>query len=216
MVKAPFERVFSLVDRRRLLQRVIKDKVKVLLKTPNGHVMEFKTKNLDEGFNLNGQIIGGTLNDYEKITALFYVDKDRYFLRTRIKKKKEYFQILNDPQLYRLNRRTAFRTQVPASFDLSYYVQTIRNIEINKKMTVLEFSSSGARLFWRSSTKLSKGTLLKGYLQWGSGKTIPVDCAVIHSPEVGLYGIRFVNLSSITLNRLKMLSVEIQHAIHFS
>ncbi len=213
--KAPFERVFSLIERKKLLQRAAKEKVRIILKNSSGKISEFKIQSHDSDCNLEGQVIGNDLKDYEKVTALFYVDSERYFLTTRIKKKTGFFQLLNDPQFFKFNRRAAFRVKVPTSIELSYHVQSIRNIEVNKKISVLEFSSTGARLFWPGDSKLSKNTIIRGLMQWGKGKTLPVDCSIVHTPEKGVYGVRFVNLQTVTQSRLKMLSVEIQQTIHF-
>lgn len=215
MEKPPFERVFSLIDRRKLLQRAAKEKIQIILKSTSGKISEFKIQSHDADFNLEGQVIGEPFRDFDKVTALFYIDKERYFLTTRIKKKVGYYQLLNDPQFFKFNRRNAFRITVPTSIELSYHIQSIRNIEVNKKVSVMEFSSTGARLFWPGESKLSKNTVVKGVLQWGKGKTLPVDCSVVHTPEKGIYGVRFVNLQASTVNRLKMLSIEIQQTIHF-
>jgi len=216
MPKAPFERVFSLIERRKLLQRVAKDKAKILLKTAGNSVLEFRTFGIENGTDLDGIVVGGAIKDFEKVTALFYVGVDRYFLTTRLKKKGELFLLLNDAQFYKFNRRNAFRVQVPASLDVSYFISTVRNIEINRRVPIIEFSSSGARIHWEGDRRLSKGTLMRGSLQWGKGKVLPVEGIVIHSPDKGIFALRFTNLSTVTINRLKMLSIEIQQAINFS
>ncbi len=215
MAKAPFERVFSLIDRKKLFLKVAKEQIEVIIKNTRGELFHFKPHSIDKELSMLGDLLDGSVRDYEKVTVLFYVDKERYFVNTRVKKNEEGVRILNDPQFYRLNRRTAFRVQVPAVVELSYQIYSIRNIEMNRKASVLEFSSTGARIYWTGDSKLSKGTILKGVLQWGKGKSLPVDGMVVHSPEKGIYALRFVSLNSILVNRLKMLSVEIQQAIHF-
>lgn len=215
MPKAPFERVFSLIERKRLLSRVAKEKPKILLKTAKNDVVEFKVQGAEASGDLLGNIAGGTLRDFDKITALFYVGNDRYFLTTRIKKKDDFFVLINDAQFYKFNRRAAFRVQIPASVEVSFFISTIRNIEINRKVSVLEFSSGGARIYWPGERKLSKGTMVRGSLQWGKGKILPVEASVVHTPGDGIFAVRFVNLNTVLTNRLKMLSIEIQQAIHF-
>ncbi len=217
MSKAPFERVFSLIERKKILSKVAKEKIRVLLKGANNEVMELKVSEMDSQGNLQGAILGKTPKDFEKVTALFYIGRERYFLTTKIKKKSEdRWLLLNDTQLFRFNRRNAFRVFVPPGVDLNFFVSTVRNIEINKKVNVLDFSSGGARLHWYSDKKLPVGTQIKGVLQWGNGKILPIEATIVHSPETGIYGVRFVRMSSVTLNRLKMLSVEIQQEINFT
>jgi hypothetical protein len=214
--KPPFERVFSLIERKKLLQRVAKEKTKVLIKTPKNEVFEFRAFGVDASFNLEGQLSGGEVREYDKVTALFYVAQDRYFITTRIKKKDGFHILLNDAQFYKFNRRSAFRVHLPESLEVSYYVSTIRNIEINRKVHVIEFSSGGARIQWVGEKRLANGTQLKGALQWGKGKVLPVEAVVVHNPQPGVYGLRFMNMTTVTMNRLKMLSIEVQQAIHFS
>lgn len=216
MPKAPFERVFSLIERKKILQRVAREKAKVLLKTSSNQISEFQAEDFEGTANLIGHLTSGSLRDFEKVTALFYVGTDRYFLTTRIKKKDDYYVLLNDAQFFKFNRRTAFRVNVPLSLEMSFHVHSIRNIEVNKKVGLIEFSSGGARIYWPGDRKLSKGALIRGTIQWGSGKVLQVDALVVHSPTNGIYGIRFINLSVLTTNRLKLLSIEVQQAIHFN
>lgn len=214
MEKSPFERVFSLVDRRKLLQRAAKEEIQIVLKNSSGKISEMKVQGYDKDFNLEGSVAGHPLNDFDKVTALFQIDGDRYLLTTRVKKKLGYYLLLNDVQFFKFNRRAAFRIKVPTSLQLTYQIQSMRNIEINKKVSVIEFSSRGAR-FYMPEGKLSKGAVMKGALEWGKGKTIPVDSVMVHSPEKGIYAVRFANLKAATENRLKMLSIEIQQTIYF-
>lgn len=215
MAKAPFERVFSLIERKKLLRRVAKDNLKVLIKFANNQVGEFKVQSVDDQSNLTGIIVGPMPRDFEKTTALFYVDHDRYFLTTRIKKKGEQWVILNSAEFFKFNRRTAFRVRVPENLQLTYFIMSVRNIEVSKPVEVIDFSSGGARIKWFLEKKMSNGTPMKGVFQWGKGKVIPVEAVIVHCPQPGTYGIRFVNLTSVTVNRLKMLSVEIQQTVHF-
>jgi hypothetical protein len=216
MAKAPFERVFSLIERKKLLKRVAADKTKIHIKSARNEVLEFKVQGLDEGFNLEGKIFGSQPRDFEKVTALFYIEKDKYFLTTRLKQKGDSWVLLNDTNLYKLNRRTAFRVQVPTTMEMVLFITSIRNIEINKNVSVIEFSSGGARVHWYNDRKLSPGTPLKGVLQWGKGKVLPIDAVIMHSPAPGVFGLRFINLTNITMNRLKLLSLEVQQSLHFS
>ncbi|PIS10576.1 MAG: hypothetical protein COT73_08575 [Bdellovibrio sp. CG10_big_fil_rev_8_21_14_0_10_47_8] len=214
--KAPFERIFSLIERKKILQRVAKEGAKVLLKSTKGEIQTFQTAYFDKSGDLFGFIKEPhRMRDFEKITALFYVDKDRYFITTRLKNKSPHWVLLNDAQFFKFNRRTAFRIHVPVGLEASFYVSTIRNIEINKKAPLIEFSSGGGRIYWPHGVKLAKGTILKGAIQWGKGKVLPVDATVVHSLGDGIWGLRFVNLTASSQNRLKMLSVEIQQTIHF-
>ena len=214
MSKSPFERVFSLIDRRKLLQRVAKEKVSIVLKNEQDQVYIFKAQAIDKDFNLLGNIATAGLKDSEKVTALFYVDKERYFLTTKLKRKEEkQFVLLNDTQFFKFNRRNAFRIVLDGKADMTLQVMTIRNIDIKKDIEVIEFSSGGARIRWTGQSRLSPGTIIKGILQWKRNKIIPVDASIVHNLGEGVYGVRFVNLSPILANRLKMLSVEVQQTI---
>lgn len=215
MAKAPFERIFSLIERKKILQRAAKERVKVIVKSLKNEIYQFQTFGLEGGQHLEGLVTAGKPKDFEKVTALFYVDGDRYFVTTRIKKKGENFLLLNDAQFYKFNRRAAYRIKVPAFLEVSFFISTIRNIEVNRKVPILEFSSGGAKIYWDGNKRFTAGTILRGSLQWGNGKVQAIEASVVHSPEQGVYGLRFVNLTAMTIARLKMLSVEIQQELYF-
>jgi hypothetical protein len=218
MVKAPFERIFSFAERKKILHKIAKENLKVIIKGPQNKVLELKAEEIDSAFNLSGNLNENPNNfkDFEKVTALFHVDRERYFLTTRLKIKKDKWVLLDDQQFYKFNRRSAFRVDIPKKFPILFQVSSIRNIEVNKKAAVIEFSTTGARLQSTGDVRFSTGATLKGSLQWGKDKALLIDALVIHSPEKNIYGVRFINLNSATVNRLKMLSIEIQQTIYFA
>jgi hypothetical protein len=212
MAKSPFERVFSKVDRKRILQRAIKEKTKIFIKNSKNVMYPFHALMVDGDLNVYGTLDETTLEprEFEKVTALFYLDRERYFITTRFKKLEGYWTLLSDQEFYRLNRRTAFRIQIPEKYDLSFHVSAIRNIEINKKFRIFEISSAGARIFWDSNKRLAVSSVLKGSLQWGRGKILPIEASVVHQLNDGIFGVRFVHMSPNTANRLKILCLETQ------
>ncbi len=216
MAKEPFERVFSLIERKKLLSRVAKEQKKIILKNTESDVFEFHPVVIDLKTNdLMGHIKGGHPKPVEKVVAMFYVDKDRYFMTTLLKKMDGHSLLISDPQFFKFNRRSAFRVELSADLEVSFFINAIRNIEMNRTVNVVDVSATGARISWVGETRLTKGTILKGALQWGRGKVLPVDAMVIHSPIKGTFGLRFINLNTSIQNRLKMLVVEIQQTIHF-
>jgi hypothetical protein len=214
MSKSPFERVFSMIDRKKLLQRVGKEMVNIVVKNEQDQVFIFKAMETDVEYNLLGFINSPVAKDFQRVTALFYVDKERYFLTTRLRRiADKQFILLNDTQFFKFNRRNAFRIVLEGKADMTLQVASIRNIDVNKEVEVLEFSSGGARIRWTGQSRLAPGTIIKGILQWKQNKIIPVDASIVHNLGKGVYGVRFVNLSPILANRLKMLSVEVQQTI---
>ncbi len=210
MAKSPFERIFSKVDRKKILQGAIKQKIQIFLKNSKNQLFQFRATHVDDSLDIHGYIEGPEPRDFEKITALFYLNKERYFITTRAKKKDGVWSLLSDQQFYKLNRREAFRIQIPVSHDVTYYISTIRNIEINQQVRIIEISSGGARIHWRNPRRLSIGSVMKGSIQWGKGKLLPVDASVVHIMEEGIFGLKFVHMSPSTINRLKLLCLETQ------
>jgi hypothetical protein len=210
MAKSPFERVFSKIDRKRILQGVIKEKIKVYLKNSKNQLFLFRATYVDDQLNLHGYVEGEEPKDFEKVTALFYLGKERYFITTRVKKKDGVWGLMSDQQFYRLNRRAAFRIHIPISHDMTLYISTIRNIEINQKLRIIEISSGGARVHWLNPKRLAVGSIMKGSIQWGQGKLLPIDAQLVHILNDGMFGLRFVHMSPSTQNRLKLLCLETQ------
>jgi hypothetical protein len=216
MTKKPFERVFSLIERKKILRRVSLEKISVLIKVGESQVYEFKVTGIDSSFNLDGFAVGYNPRDFQRVTALFYVDKERYLLNTRLRKMDSGLKLLSDSQFFRFNRRSAFRISIPARIEIFLFVESIRNIEVQRKLPIIEVSTGGARIHWSNNRRLAPGTPISGYLQYGKGSPIPIKAVVAHALGADLYGIRFVHLTTGTLNRLKVLSVQIQQEIHFS
>ncbi len=210
MVKSPFERIFSKIDRKKIFLGLIKSGQKIYLKTQSNQIIEFKPLATDEQLILHGEILKGLPTDFDKVTALFYYNKERYFLVTRIKRSKDSWNLMSDHQFFRLNRRNAFRTNVPPSAELSLFVSTIRNIEILKKCQILELSSGGARVYWHITKRLAIGTPMKAIIQWGKDKMLPVDVVVVHQIDDEIYGLKFQHMGLTLQNRLKHLSIELQ------
>ena len=216
MAKEPFERVFSLIERKKLLTKVAHEKKKIILKNTDGEVFEFFPAYIDpKSFDITGLVTGLDPKKKEKVVAMFYVDKDRYFMTTVLQKNENHWVLFSDQQFFKFNRRSAFRVEIPKDLEVSFFVNTVRNIELNRNVEMVEISATGAKILWVGETRLAKGTMLRGALQWGKGKVLPVEASVIHSPIKGAFGIRFINLNSILQNRLKMLVIEIQQTIHF-
>lgn len=212
MKKSPFERVYSLIDRKKLFQKVVDSKIKIHLKNKSGEIILMTATRIDSKADIFGHLPANAFRSGEKVTALFYVGGERYFLNTRVFNKNTEWILANDPQFFKFNRRNAFRIRVPKSQEISFHVSAIRNIEVHKKCEVLEFSTGGAKIHWNSLKPLAVNAFLKGVLQWGKGKILPLEATIVHNRGEGIYGIRWANLSAVTTNRLKLLSVELQVA----
>lgn len=219
MPKAPFERIFSLSERKKILANVLKDKVKIIVKIDKNLVFEVKAEELNSAFDLSGVLRGQevpSVRNFDKVTILFHVENERYFMTTQFKLDGTKWSIVSSPHVYKFNRRSAFRVHIPEKTEVVFQIFAVRNIEMNKKARIIEMSSNGARMKFLGETRFSSGTILKGTLQWGKGKLLPVDALIVHSPAKNTYGVRFVNLTGTTMNRLKMLSVEIQREIYLA
>jgi c-di-GMP-binding flagellar brake protein YcgR len=210
MVKSPFERIFSKIDRKKIFLGLVKSGQKIYLKTQSQNILEFRALSVDETLTLYGEVQKGQPVSFEKVTALFYLNNERYFLITRLKKREDQWSLVSDHQFFRLNRRNAFRTKVPASSELSLFVSAIRNIEVQKKVQILEISSGGARVYWNITKKLPVGTQMKAFVQWGKDKMLPVEALVVHQLEAEIFGLKFINMNPTLQNRLKHLSIDLQ------
>lgn len=218
MPKSPFERIFSLTERRKILSKAVQDKSAVVVKSVSQKIAQLKVEAVDLNLSISGKNpnlskIG--FRDFEKVTILLYQNNDKYFINGKIKLNQDQWTLVIEPQFYRLNRRNSFRILLPEKIDLNFQINQIRNIEVNKQCRLLEFSTGGCRVVFPSEMKLSNGSIVKGFLQFGPGKILSINALVVHSPKPRVFGFKFINLNSVTLNRLKMQSIEIQQAIHF-
>lgn len=217
-VKYPFERIISLVDRRKLFTELVQLKSAIIIKLSDNQVVSFRGLQVSPEGHLHGLANEKALEGASQRTVVvfFYSARDRYFVNTKlVRVTSGGWKILNSTDFYRLNRRESYRTIIPESIQISLQVTSINGSSSRLQARVNDFSAGGLRIRWTSSP-MENGTLLKGNLIWLKGREIPIEAAVKHRAKDGTYGIEFQNLDSLQMNRFRILNIELQQIVNYS
>ena len=216
--KQPFERILSLLDRKRFFSQLVTGKGALILKINDGSLLSFRGLQVSKEGHLDGLLNEKAMKGAQQRVAVvfFYSGRDRYFLNTKVVKLPSgLWRILNSTDFYRLNRRDAHRTMVPESVAIYFSVSAISGIPVKLQVRVSDFSASGALIRWAGSQSLSKGDVLKGKLIWLKGKEVPLYANVLHRTRDGAFGIEFTRMDSLQANRLRILSIELQQLVNY-
>lgn len=216
MSKAPFERILSQIDRRKILQRKIALKENILCKAVDGTVVVFVPIILHTDSSVEGLVHApDKLNmNGRGVTAMFRVDKELYFISSRLFYKDGRWRLVNSAEFYLLNRRESFRIEVPANLGLSLSVSTVNKDTFNLITRIEDFSAGGLRLRW-SGSPLEVGDIVRGHLVWFRDKKVPVTLEIKHVAKDHC-GLQFINMDAVQTARLKSMSIELQQMVHFS
>lgn len=216
-LKKPFERILSLVDRKRIFLEAITKRVPIIVKLNDGKLLSFRGLNLTAEGHMDGLVNEKSLvgSKQRVVTVFFYVKKDRLFLNTKLVKTDLGWRILNATDFYKLNRRESFRIDIPENIQINFHVTSAGGIPCNVSTRVIEYSAGGARVRWTTLPQIKKGFVLKGNLIWLKGKQFTISALVKHQPSAGIWGLEFVELDSVQTNRLKVLSIELQQMVNY-
>ena len=216
MVKCPFERVASLIDRKKILEKSLSSRSKILIKTIDGKVGYYQPMYQFEDGALEGQSYEGMnfSGKEQKIITLMNIAKDRYFMNTTLSKTQHGWKLHNSSEFFMLNRRIGFRVSVPVDAGLQLKLTHVGGAAINRSISIVELSVSGTRIYLPEEVKFKKNVVLRGTIEWKKTRNLPIEIQLVHSIGEGIWGAKFINKDSLTSNRLKMLSVEIQQSIY--
>jgi hypothetical protein len=215
--KEPFERIISLVDRKKILKKALSEDKQVICRTADGSMTPFIPLRVTDDGHLEGKLVERTSSKAKTRTAIlfFYCGKDRYFISTKMVKQEHLWRAYISIEFYKLNRRQSYRTAVPTNARLSFYVTKVDSQICQVMARIVEFSMGGAQIRWFGSPSLAKGSNLKGKIVWFRNKEISVNAIVKHKLKDGIVGIQFTNLDSVQINRLKLMSVELQQFVNY-
>lgn len=216
--KQPFERILSLIDRKKIFLDLISNKIPIIVKLSDGKLLSFRGINLTSEGHLEGLLNekGLGASKQKTVVVFFYVKKDRYFVNTKLIKNNLGWRILNATDFYKLNRRDSYRIEIPDSIQISFQATNAGGTPCNITTRVIEFSAGGARIRWPGNPAIKRGQVLKGTWLWLKGKQFPITALVKHQPVQGVYGIEFIEMDTALSNRLKVLSIELQQLVNYS
>jgi hypothetical protein len=216
--KQPFERILSLIDRKKIFLDIISQKIPVVIKLGDGKLISFRGINLTSEGHMEGLLNEKGVGPAKQrnVTVFFYLKKDRFFLNTKLLKNNLGWRILNATDFYKLNRRESYRIDVPDNLTINFQVTNAGGTPCNVTARVVEFSAGGARIRWPGNPIIKRGHILKGTWIWMKGKQFSVNALVKHQPVQGIFGLEFIEMDAVQMNRMKVLSIELQQMVNYS
>ncbi len=218
MTKSSFERILSLIDRRRILIEKVEAQSFFFCKSIDGVLFQFFHKSMSRDGHVDGIVKTKQMSKVKSkaILCLFHVGRDRYFLATKIVKLEDGYRLLNSAHFYKLNRREHYRIAVPKRSNIYIQLKSINRHPVKDKVPLLDFSAAGGRVDLSFFPDVVRETMIIGHLIWFKEKSIPIQAQIKHQNKKGVCGLRFIFTDSIMQSRFKMMSIELQQHVHFS
>lgn len=232
--KSPFEKIRSLVERRKLYEQLIHSRGEIICKAESEHLFTFTP------FQLFGDaMVQGLLTAVDKvpqedvaIIGNFVVGEDRYFVSGLMKFLSGEGLLHLDSDIYKLQRRASHRIQIPKEFPLELIITKHNNSLVNVGAQVVDVSAGGVRVHFCSSASNSKkiadikdpgfktGDTFTCSIHPPSGKVIDLQAIVKHRLEavqdgqvISHFGCEFQLLTPILNHRLMALSLDLQRKL---
>jgi alginate biosynthesis protein Alg44 len=222
--KVPFEKVRSLVERRKILESLIKAKTQVICKGADDSLFYFNPTSIigDSALIGSSKAITGLPTKNVEVIGNFTVEPDRYFFRCPVKIQGDLLQFPLNMVIFRLQRRASLRVKVPHNFPLAINIYQINGNSKVVTTKVIDLSAGGVRfkITDPKDLKLNLEDKLSIAVHPSSGRALELGAVVRHAlqMQVGInkeihYGCEFVTSSTVTKNRLLALSLELQQKI---
>jgi len=235
-MKTPFEKIRSLVERRKYFQELIQRQEVIVCKDERDHLFSFLPKEILEDNELKGSCVAiDSLPDKNgNIIGNFGIGEEKFFFHGPMTLQNNNEAILAiDCDLFKLQRRTHVRLQVEPEVRLHLIITKYKGRSTYIEAQVTDISAGGVRLHFpefpihshpgiatAQNPGLRAGEKFTAVVHPPSGKTIEVVCEVKHQiqsailgDEIDQYGCEFVELTTLVKNRLLAMSMDLQKKI---
>ena len=224
MEKEPFEKVRSLVERKKILESLVKAKSQVICKGADDSLFYFNPSSIvgDSAIIGSSKPITGLPTRSVEVIGNFTVEPDRYFFRCPVKIQGDLHQFPLNMVIFRLQRRVSMRVRVPSNFPLAINIYQINGNNKIVTTKVVDLSAGGVRfqITDPKDLRLNLEDKLSIAVHPSSGRALELGAVVRHALQISVglekvfhYGCEFVTSSTVTKNRLLALSLELQQKI---
>lgn len=224
--KEPFEKLRSLLERKRLYQSLIESGGEMLCKSDNSELFNFFPRELDQDRGLVGLIkaiedsVVPTSNT--KILGNFNAENERFFFQGELavlSKSEGVLSLATD--VFKLQRRRTMRVLIPPSFPIYISILKHNNSNTHMDFKIADLSAGGLRLYsLQEGLQLNVGDTIEGVLHPSTGKTVPMCLIVRHLQSQVMnqkivihYGCEVIKTTPWITNRLLGLTLDIQQRI---
>ena len=233
MAKSPFEKVKSLVERRKLFEALLREGGDILCKGDGEALFHFKPVSISREGLMSGSMLAieKTLEQTGLVLGNFSVIGERFFFSTEFELMKNgEIKFAVSCEVYQLQRRSSIRLHVQQSLGVYLAITEFQNKAIYVIAQIADLSAGGAKIFFSdldspvAATANSKnpnfrvGDQFKAILHLGLKRSLEVQVAVKHIQQavhlgqiVDHIGIEFIELTSVLRNRLLAMTMDLQH-----
>lgn len=231
MSKSPFEKVRSLVERRKLFEALLIEQTEILCKGEDESLFNFKPIALVSDSLLQGYMTAIEKTPQQDLDALgnFSVGVDRYFFKApfKIMGDEAAFHVACD--VFQLQRRATMRLHPHQDLGVYLALTEFQNKPIYTIAQIADISSGGARIFFSqvaspipASTRMENPGLRQGdrfrcVLHLSDNKTLDLMAEVKHIQQavhlgaiVDHLGVEFVDFTPVVKNRLMAMTMDLQ------
>jgi len=230
MAKTPFEKVRSLIERRKIFEALLHEKTEILCKGEDETLFQLRPVSIVSDTLMHGwmEAIEGLPKKDTDILGNFTVGSERYFFRTSLKVTGEEGAFNLNSDVFRLQRRSSMRLQVNPIYEMYLAVTELKGKAVYSIAQLADVSAGGARIFFSDVDspiqagnakvlKLAIQDQFKAILHLGQKKSLEVQCLIKHTQQavyrgavVEHFGIEFVDLTPAVKNRLLSLTMDLQ------
>lgn len=233
----PFEKIRSLVERRKYFEELIRRKDAVVCKDDRDQLFSFFPTQM-----MNDSVVRGRCTAIDsmpvkssQVIANFAIGEEKFFFQgpMTLLASTDEVSIVIDSDLYKLQRRTHIRFQIEPEIRLHLVITKYHNKAVYIETQVSDISAGGVRIHFSQfpihshpgiatahNPGLRQGDKFHAVIHPPSGKTLEVVCEVKHQlqsavkgDEMDQYGCEFVELTPLLKNRLLALSMDLQKKI---
>jgi hypothetical protein len=233
----PFEKIRSLVEKRKYFEDLIARKDAVVCKDERDQLFSFFPRQMVSESSVRGGCVAIDSMPVKNsvVIANFSVGEERFFFQgpMTLLMGSDEVTISIDSDLYKLQRRTHIRIQVEPELRLHMVITKYHNRSVYIETQVSDISAGGVRIHFSqfpihshpgiataNNPGLRQGDRFHAMIHPPSGKTLEVVCEVKHQLQsavkgdaIDQYGCEFVDLSTLIKNRLLALSMDLQRKL---
>jgi hypothetical protein len=235
-MKTPFEKIRSLVERRKFFSELIERKEPIICKDDRDHLFSFMPQEIvgDEQLKGTCRAIDSLPEKSGDVIGNFSLGEEKFFFHGQMQWKgngEAWIEV--ECEVFKLQRRTHVRLQLEPELRLHVIITKYKGKATYIEAQASDISAGGVRLHFSGfpihshpglatahDPGLRTGERFTAVIHPPSGKTIEVICEVKHQlqsaiqgDEIDQYGCEFVELSQLVKNRLIAMSMDLQRKI---
>lgn len=231
MARSPFEKVRSLVERKKLFEGLLREQTEILCKGEDDSLFNMKPMVLSGDSALQGFMtpIEKLPSEDTVILGNFSVGSEKYFFHAPLKIQEEEASFQISCEVFKLQRRNSVRLQIHPTYEMYLAITEFQGKSVYTMAHLSDVSAGGAKIFFSEAQAqmlnlgtsknpgLRIGDQFKCILRTGSKRNLELVSLVKHVQKsvyqdeiIEQYGIEFIELTPLLQNRLVAMTMDLQ------